>query len=155
MADDEPSGEYVYGSDYREMRLRILLTGKANPDEEEWSAALGELLLHLKHHPMATPPPPDLDRIRAAKEKLKERVRAAGTTAAVGVGARGIVARVPFTRDVLDISSLDGVEVQWLVIGPAHALSETAPSAKALATKYLAMDLSDHDMPDIDPSRVP
>ena len=48
MESDQPIGEYVFGSTYRLMRLRMLLTGTASPTEEQWTEALGELLLFME-----------------------------------------------------------------------------------------------------------
>jgi hypothetical protein len=45
--NEERTGEYVYQPPYLEMRLRMRLTGKANPSQREWAEALTKLLNDL------------------------------------------------------------------------------------------------------------
>ena len=47
MDEEITLGGYVTGVPYREMRLKILLTGTNAPTEEAWAAALGNLLEEL------------------------------------------------------------------------------------------------------------
>lgn len=45
-------GGYVNHPPYKEMRLRMLLTGTNAPDDATWSAALSRLLTHLDVFPL-------------------------------------------------------------------------------------------------------
>jgi hypothetical protein len=47
--DDLATGDYVYHSGYRLMRLRMLLTGTSGSSEENWSEAVGNLIYFLEN----------------------------------------------------------------------------------------------------------
>lgn len=51
---DAKVGDYVYHPPYLEMRLRIALTGRANPSDEQWATALRHLLDNVDLIPKQT-----------------------------------------------------------------------------------------------------
>lgn len=53
--DDFECGGYVNCSAYKEMRLRMMLTGTNAPTEEQWSAALTKLIDYLEKHVSSEP----------------------------------------------------------------------------------------------------
>jgi hypothetical protein len=54
--EDVRTGEYVHGTQYLTMRLRMLLTGTAAPDEATWADALKRLLAHVAANPVPGTP---------------------------------------------------------------------------------------------------
>jgi len=54
--EDVRTGGYVHGTQYLTMRLRMLLTGTAAPDEATWADALKRLLAHIAANPVPGTP---------------------------------------------------------------------------------------------------
>lgn len=54
--EETKTGDYVNGTNYLSMRLRMLLTGTDGPDEATWADALKRLLAHIAANPVPGTP---------------------------------------------------------------------------------------------------
>jgi hypothetical protein len=103
--DDLTTGGYVYGVPYREMRLRMLLTGTNAPTDEQWAEGLGRVLEHLTEYPLD-------QTIKVRAELSPETFEAVKALAALrGVDANTIVRQAIHTEKLIADNMKPGDEL--------------------------------------------